>query len=106
MRGEGWADDWVATSDIRVKENLEKIDSSLNKVAKLTGYTYDQINLKQKKAGIVAQDVQEVLPEAVGQDDEGMLNVSPMAVLALLVNAVNDLAREVKELKENGDYNC
>lgn len=102
VRGEGWADDWVATSDIRVKENLEKIDSSLDKVAKLAGYTYDQINLKQRKAGLIAQDVKEVLPEAVGEDGEGMLNVSPMAVLALLVNAVNDLAKEVKELK-NGN---
>jgi len=99
VRGEGWADDWVATSDIRVKENLEKIDSSLDKVAKLTGYTYDQVNLKQRKAGLIAQDVKEVLPEAVGEDGEGMLNVSPMAVLALLVNAVNDLSEQVKELK-------
>tara|TARA_R100001443_G_scaffold110913_2_gene123320 strand:- start:15443 stop:18316 length:2874 start_codon:yes stop_codon:yes gene_type:complete len=99
VRGEGWADDWVATSDIRVKENLEKIDSSLDKVAKLAGYTYDQVNLKQRKAGLIAQDVREVLPEAVGEDGEGMLNVSPMAVLALLVNAVNDLSEQIKELK-------
>ena len=96
------AQDFIATSDIRVKENLERIDSSLDKVAKLAGYTYDQINLKQRKAGLIAQDVKEVLPEAVGEDGEGMLNVSPMAVLALLVNAVNDLAKEVKELK-NGN---
>ena len=103
VRGEGWADDWVATSDIRVKKNLERIDSSLEKVAKLAGYTYDQINLKQRKAGLIAQDVKEVLPEAVGEDGEGMLNVSPMAVLGLLVNAVNDLSEQIKELKENGD---
>jgi len=100
------AQDFIATSDIRVKENLEKIDSSLDKVAKLAGYTYDQVNLKQRKAGLIAQDVREVLPEAVGEDGEGMLNVSPMAVLAVLVNAVNDLAKEVKELKDNGDCNC
>lgn len=99
VRGEGWADDWVATSDIRVKKNLERIDSSLDKVAKLTGFTYDQIKLKQRKAGLVAQDVKEVLPEAVGEDEDGILNVSPMALIGLLVNAVNDLAREVKELK-------
>ena len=93
------AQDFIATSDIRVKENLEKIDSSLDKVAKLAGYTYDQVNLKQRKAGLIAQDVREVLPEAVGEDGEGMLNVSPMAVLALLVNAVNDLSEQIKELK-------
>lgn len=99
VRGEGWADDWVATSDIRVKENLEKIDSSLDKVAKLTGFTYDQIKLKQRKAGLIAQEVKEVLPEAVGEDEDGILNVSPMAVLALLVNAVNELSDQIKELK-------
>lgn len=93
------AQDFIATSDIRVKENLERIDSSLDKIAKLTGFTYDQVKLKQRKAGLIAQEVKEVLPEAVGEDKDGMLNVSPMAVLALLVNAVNDLAKEVKELK-------
>ena len=93
------AQDFIATSDIRVKENLERIDSSLDKIARLTGFTYDQVKLKQRKAGLIAQEVKEVLPEAVGEDKDGMLNVSPMAVLALLVNAVNDLAKEVKELK-------
>ncbi len=93
------AQDFIATSDIRVKENLERIDSSLDKIARLTGFTYDQVKLKQRKAGLIAQEVKEVLPEAVGEDEDGILNVSPMAVLALLVNAVNELSDQIKELK-------
>lgn len=97
--GEIWADDHVATSDIRVKDNLERIDNALDKIAKLTGFTYDQTRLKQRKAGIIAQDVEQVLPEAISKDEEGTLSVSPMAILGLLVNAVNELSKEVKELK-------
>ena len=99
VRGEGWAEDWVATSDRRKKDNLEVIESSLDKLSTLVGYTYDQTTLKQRKAGIVAQDLQKVLPEAVNTGGDDMLNVSPMGVIALLVNAVNELAEQVKEIK-------
>lgn len=101
------AQDFIATSDRRVKENLEEITGALDKVGSLTGFTYDQTELNQRKAGVIAQDVQEVLPEAVSEDSEGKLSVSPMALVGLLTNAVkelkdqlNDALTEIKELKQ------
>ncbi|CAA0365828.1 hypothetical protein ALT721_800068 [Alteromonas alvinellae] len=102
VRGVTWAEDFVATSDRRVKEDLKNIGSALDKVNELQGYTYIQTQLKERKAGIIAQDVRRVLPEAVGETNDGMLNVSPMALIGLLVNAVNELSGQVKEL-QNGN---
>lgn len=97
------AQDFIATSDRRVKENLEEIDRALDKVDKLQGYTYDQIQLGQRKAGLIAQDVQEVLPEAVTEDKEGKLSVSPMAVIGLLTNAIKELKHEINQMKQEGN---
>jgi hypothetical protein len=97
--GEVWAADHVVTSDRRVKDKLEVIDNALDKVDSITGYTYDHLRLNERKAGVIAQDVEEVLPEAVTEDDEGIKNVSAMSVIGLLVNAVKELKDELQELK-------
>jgi hypothetical protein len=97
--------DIVAFSDRRFKHNLVKIDSALDKVGALTGYSYDWIEGEHKRndrrqAGLIAQDVQMVLPEAVVDDKQNdKLGLNYNAVVALLVNAVNELRAEVEELK-------
>ncbi|WCX68661.1 tail fiber protein [Salmonella phage GSW6] len=71
--GSAAAGNWVSTSDIRMKANLQKIETAREKVKSLVGYTYHKrSSLKEDKystynieAGIIAQDVQSVLPEAV-----------------------------------------
>ena len=59
-----------------------------------------------KEVGIIAQDLQEVLPEAV-VESEGMLTISDSAVNALLINAIKELRAEIAEPKglNNGSYN-
>lgn len=97
----------TANSDRRLKKNLDPIGNALQRVAKLTGYTYDRVDLATgRQAGIVAQELKSVVPEAVqvGQDTQGTLSVNPLGVIGLLVNAVNELAAKVEEL-ENGVTN-
>lgn len=100
------ASDFYITSDRDMKDNLEAIDSALDKVKQLKGYTYHLKGTIGRSAGIIAQDVQAVLPEAVSRNKEGMLSVSPNAVVALLVNAITELdtkidnlAQEIRSLK-------
>jgi hypothetical protein len=61
------AGDVVAFSDIRGKEDLEVIDDALERLKTLTGYTFafKASAVKRRSTGLVAQDVQKVLPEAV-----------------------------------------
>jgi hypothetical protein len=102
VTGRVTAADHVATSDRRVKDKLEVIEGAMDKLDLLTGYTYDHLTINERKAGLIAQDVEKVLPEAVTEDDEGIKQVSPWAVIGLLVNAVNELSEQVKEL-QNGN---
>ncbi len=82
-------------SDERLKENIEHIDNALEKVEQLDGKIYKfKFKEKERDAGIIAQDLERVLPEAIIEKD-GIKYVKYEAVIALLVNAVNELARKV-----------
>lgn len=92
-------------SDRRAKSDINVIENALEKVEKLTGNTYELHNTSggtTRSAGLIAQEVQEVLPEAVTQDieaDGGMLRLNYNSVIALLVESVKELSAEVKGLK-------
>lgn len=97
------APDFVATSDIRVKTNLKLISNALSKVSLLNGYTYYRTDIDRVSAGIIAQDLEKVLPESVIQDkDTGIKQVSAQGQIGLLVEAIKELEARVAEL-ERGD---
>ncbi|MER1618810.1 tail fiber protein [Enterobacter hormaechei] len=91
-------------SDERLKNNFRKIENAIDKVEQLTGFIYDKkISLEaeeytETEAGIIAQSLQRVLPEAVSER-EGLLNVSSAGVNALLINAINELSARLKKLE-------
>ena len=95
-------------SDIRLKSNFRPIENALEKVEQLDGLIYDKADyiggeIVQTEAGIVAQTLQDVLPEAVREveDIKGnkILTVSSQSQIALLVEAVKTLSARVKELE-------
>ncbi|EJF31679.1 MULTISPECIES: tail fiber domain-containing protein [Enterobacteriaceae] len=96
---------WVSASDLRLKANLKRIETPLEKLSSLVGYTYlkrgnlveDEHSYYSEEAGLIAQDVNEVLPECVYEyGEEKMLGVNYNGVVALLVNGFNELAETVK----------
>lgn len=94
--------DVTAYSDARVKTNIKPIDSSLEKVLKLTGVTYNRTDVEDKstKIGFIAQDVKEVLPEVVTYNEEAdKYGVSYGNVTALLVEAIKEQQSQIEELK-------
>jgi len=100
------ANDVYIRSDIRLKRNFVKLDSALDKVEQLNGYTYEKKmtlesdEYNKQEAGLIAQELRKVLPEAVSENTEtSVLTISPSAVNALLVEAIKELRQEVKELK-------
>ncbi|HCU2117019.1 TPA: tail fiber domain-containing protein [Klebsiella pneumoniae] len=92
-------------SDRRAKSDIKVIENALEKVETLSGNTYELHNTSggtTRSAGLIAQEVQEILPEAVTQDNEedgGMLRLNYNSVIALLVESVKELSAEVKNLK-------
>jgi hypothetical protein len=93
----------TAYSDIRRKKDLLKIDNALDKVEQLTGYTYTNKLDNKRYTGLIAQDVQKVLPEAVNTETDGHLSLAYGNMVGLLVEAVKELTRknEILEARLN-----
>jgi hypothetical protein len=92
----------TAYSDIRVKANVETIPSALNKIDHIRGVTYTRTDLddkEQRYAGVIAQEIEAVLPEAV-RDLGNIKAVDYNATIALLIEAVKELSLKVKTLEE------
>ena len=94
-----------AYSDARAKSELQVIDNALEKVNTLTGYTYllknpvTNVISTERHAGLIAQDVQKVLPEVVSEDNKGNLSLCYGNMVGLLVEAVKELTTENASLK-------
>jgi len=93
--------DVIAYSDARVKDNVETIENALDKVTQLRGVSYTRNDVEEKttKIGVIAQEVLEVLPEVVQQDDEGKYSVAYGNMVGLLIESIKELKAEVDELK-------
>lgn len=88
----------TAYSDIRLKTDLTKITDALSKVSRLNGYTYTRKDTGERQTGVVAQEVQKVLPEAVVDNGE-ILSVAYGNMVGLLIEAIKELKSEVDQLK-------
>jgi len=108
--GNGNFNDVNIRSDRRLKKNFVKISGALDKVSQLCAYTYDKKqslssnDYSTHEVGLIAQDVQLVLPEAVTEvvnpvDNLNVLTISNSGVNALLVEAIKELTDRVKYLE-------
>jgi len=88
----------TAFSDERLKTDLQPIPDALDKVMSLTGYTYTRTDSGERQTGVVAQDVQKVLPEAVNDSGE-YLSVAYGNMVGLLIEAIKDQQKQIDELK-------
>jgi hypothetical protein len=91
-----------STSDIRLKENLIRIHSPLDKVMSLNGYTFNYKNNEERSAGLIAQEVEKVLPEVVYEFEEEGTQYKALRyenMVSLLVEAIKELKEEIEELK-------
>ena len=94
-------DNITAYSDARLKTNVSVIENALDKVSNINGVTYYRSDLQSAKrqTGLIAQELQKVLPEAVLETADGTLAVAYGNVVGLLVQAIKELRNEVEELR-------
>jgi hypothetical protein len=93
----------TTASDRNIKKNIVEISDALSKVQALHGVTFDyKEEHRGSSVGLIAQDVQALYPELVtqapklGTDDEAYLSLNYNGVIGLLVEAVKELAEEVR----------
>ena len=99
------AGDVVAYSDARLKENVETIDNALDKVLAMRGVSYNRIadEDKSRKIGVIAQEVEQVLPEVVSQEGDGMKSVAYGNIVGVLIEAIKEQQKQIDELKARLD---
>lgn len=89
-----------ATSDARLKENVQTISDPLGLLKGLRGTSYYHTSLDRDQYGVIAQEVRKVMPEAVGMDGDGYLSVSYAQITALLVEVCKGLVARVEALEK------
>ena len=91
------------TSDQRLKDNITPIDDPLAKVLSISGNTYiwnEKSGKEGNDVGVIAQEILEVLPEAVATRDNGYLAVDYHKIVPLLVEAIKELSQKVSDLED------
>ena len=94
-------DDVVAFSDERLKSNIETIPNALDKVLQMRGVNFEKNG--HKSMGVIAQEVQKIIPEIVStekKDGEEYLGVAYPNMVGVLIEAIKDLQNQVNELKK------
>jgi len=89
--------DICAYSDKRLKRNIQTIDNALDTVHNLRGVTFEK-SLKPS-IGVIAQEVEEVLPELVNTDADGMKSVAYGNIVGVLIEAIKEQQKQIEELK-------
>jgi len=117
VNGAVLADNYFLTSDARLKDDVRTLDGSLEKLRALRGvsFVWNRERMpeaeEERQLGFLAQEVREILPELVREDESGRLSVGYAQVVPLLVEAIREqgedlgaeleaLRRELAELRE------
>jgi len=95
-------------SDQRLKHDINKIENALDKVSQINGYTFTYNNDGKRSAGVIAQEIENVLPSAIqnkklifsGQEDVEYKTVQYDQLHGLLIEAIKELKAEIEELKK------
>ena len=95
------AADVTAYSDVRVKKNINTIEKALDKVLQLRGVSYQRTDMESDKIhiGVIAQEVEKILPEVVSENDKGHLNVAYGNIVSVLIEAIKEQQAQIEELK-------
>ena len=95
------------SSDERLKDNVEPIKFPLDKLGKIGGYEFDWNDKQQiyhgHDVGVLAQEIEEVLPEAVKDRGSGYKGVQYDKIIPLLIEGIKELKEKVKHIEENCD---
>jgi hypothetical protein len=94
-----------ASSDKRLKDNIKNIENPIQKVQKLNGVTWDwnsnadELQQSLPNVGVIAQEVEEVLPQLVHNRDNGFKGVDYAKLTGLLIEAIKEQQKQIDELK-------
>ena len=84
-----------ATSDISLKKNIETVDDALSIINKLNGVEFEWKDTGKKSSGVIAQELEEILPHLVETNNDGIKTVNYAGLSAYLIQAIKKLAAKI-----------
>jgi hypothetical protein len=99
-----------STSDINFKTNIYPISGALDKITQIGGYEFDWIpnqeyhGFKGHDVGVIAQEIEKVLPEVVTTRDNGYKGVKYEKIVPLLIQAIKEQQKQIEDLQRQINY--
>ena len=90
----------TAYSDIKLKKNIELIPNALEKVLSVRGVTFERIDTGNRGAGVIAQEIEQILPEVVMEDENGIKSVAYGNMVGLLIEAIKEQQAHINRLEQ------
>jgi hypothetical protein len=94
--------DTIQTSDRRVKTDIQTISNALDIVNGLRGVYFTRIGQTKQLVGVIAQEIEPLLPQVVYTDSEGLKSVSYGNMVGLLIEALKDVSKRLETLEKKG----
>lgn len=88
--------DIIAFSDSRLKSEIETINSALDKVSNLRGVYYTNQNNNKRSMGVIAQEVQQIVPEVIATEGK-YLGVAYSNLIGILIEAIKELKEKIEK---------
>jgi hypothetical protein len=95
------ATDFNSASDIKLKENVQRIDNPIDKIIKIDGVRFDWKSDNKPSMGVIAQNIEEVLPELVNGEESKTVNYN--GIIGLLIECVKTQQEQIDELNKRLD---
>ena len=100
ITGDVSATNFNSTSDESLKENVETIENALSKVINMRGVNFNWVENSQPGTGVIAQEIETVLPRVVTENDEGIKHVQYGNIVGTLIEAIKEQQRQIEVLQE------
>lgn len=93
--------DITAFSDAKFKKNVKTIKDALSKVESIRGVEYERVDTDKKSIGVIAQEIEKIIPEVVLTTEDGTKSVAYGNLVGLLIEAVKELSEKVRKLEND-----
>ncbi len=90
---------FTSLSDLTQKKNIQKISNSTTLIKQISGVRFNWKDNDELSAGVIAQEVEEIMPEIVHTDSEGIKSVNYNGIIGLLVEAIKEQQVRIEELE-------